>query len=210
MYILRHGKLLLPYQGHEDMPFAVFASLGRGDLDPVIDPVACRLLMRDLEGKIPFPLIRKMLVSPSQRSQSTGKFLAEYIATAYSNAVDVVVVPELREVYFDLERILSNTSGTKFDINELNNTVFQAMLNGNGADSVKEIYTRAQAAIQQLIANGTAIAITHDFFMRVLELCIRAHEAKREVTLEDLCSTQRNGYLRGFATDKTLKMLLSI
>ncbi len=48
---------------------------------------------------------------------------------------------------------------------------------------------------------GDTVFITHDFFMRVLELYIRRSGTLGKVHSEDLQNTQRNLYLQGFATE---------
>ncbi len=210
-FFIRHGKLLLPYKNHNEMPFEVLADLGSFKLDPSIDNEFTAAQMPQLANNVPFGNIEKIYASPSKRCQDTAQFIEKFILGNYKNKVDVVTSLGLGEIKFDLAKIYPHKDRENFDIESINDVVFGAMINSSeNCESADSAYKRIDYFLRSIGTNGSNLFITHDFIMRVIEIYIRNKgEASHVVTYEELKSTQRNLYLHGFVTDFTLSDFLS-
>ena len=128
--------------------------------------------------------------------------LAERIEEVSKEKIIPSVLPELKEVDFNLNLIYPRLPD-HIDIEAMNRDVFRAMLSGIGAESIQTVCGRVES-IFKFLGNGKPreiILVTHDFLMRVIEIYVRSGGPPSQITYEDLLRTNRNLYLRGFATD---------
>ncbi|MDE1925490.1 MAG: histidine phosphatase family protein [Patescibacteria group bacterium] len=210
---LRHGKLGLPYADHSEMPFNVFRDLGTGVLNTPINKDFAKQIIATLLKTPGFVDIQMICTSPSTRCVETAKLFALLVGIPEK---DIQLVPELSEVIFDLDKIDQNGSVSnaleRGDMGTINAAVFDAMLSGKGSEDVVAALGRVNTFLDELaVSHKNTLCITHDFLMRLIELRLRyAHFEATKVSLDDLNSTQRNGYLCGFSTNDSLNTFFYI
>ena len=131
--------------------------------------------------------------------------------------MESTILPSLKEIYFDLEKLSAVFDGQTMikerGIHGANSLVFKGMVSGVHCESVKEACERVDVLFEEIkkLGKGTHIFITHDFFMRVIEVYI--HRKGMEyypITVEELERTRRNTYLSGFSTNRELGDFTSI
>lgn len=198
IFFLRHGKLELPYRDHSEMPFSVLADLASEKLNPPIDAAFTHNILMEMAAKVPFEKIEKIYHSPSPRAADTAQLIQAYIKEKVAKEVLMQPLSDLKEISFDLRKIMPTTP-KKIDIKELNTRVLQAMAEDRADESLVGIQQRVHNVLEmiknQVERNDDVLFISHDFFMRFLEVALTSCE---------LHNTQRNTYLRGFATDSSL------
>lgn len=202
LFFIRHGKLDLPYENHAAMPHEVLTALGLKELDPSIEKKFInKQIGLFLKFNIPLASIQQIYTSPSKRCIETGDQLSSYIKRISCQQVKQQVDDNLREVYFELNKILSSQS-TSSGIDFLNNAILTAMSNANFCESIDSAVLRITSFFESYDFSKPTIIVAHDFIMRIIEIFIRKQGIfTQPITLGDLLSTQRNDYLRGFATD---------
>lgn len=205
LFFVRHGKLMLPYKDHSEMPLNVLADLASLKLNPPIDKDFASQQFPRLDAAIPFGNIEKIYNSPSLRCQETAKFLSQFISENHNRNIEPVTVEALKEIKFDLLKILPHGPDSTFDISLLNDIVFRSMAQGSEhCESAQSAYGRIGDFLKSSVGTETALFVTHDFIMRVIEVYIRNRgESNHEITYEELKNTKRNLYLQGFATDSS-------
>lgn len=206
LFFIRHGKLLLPYKNHSEMPFEVLDDLASFRLDPSIDKEFATTQIPQLERGIPFEKIEKLYASSSKRCQDTAQFIEEFILKNYRKDIDIVASLGLNEIKFDLAKIYPHKDNKNFDIESINDAVFRAMLNSSeNCESANSAYKRIDEFWRSIITKEPSLFVTHDFIMRIIEIYIRNRgEMRHVITYDELKNTQRNTYLRGFASDFAL------
>lgn len=209
LFFIRHGKLSSPYDDHAKMPFRVLADLASTKLNPSIDSNYIKKSIKNIEINIPLDKIEVIYASPSKRCQETAKLIKNCIAKNNKN-IPIIASLELKEVEFNLNKIYKDKK--EFRFNNLNKKVLESMATGTGTESLEKMQKRINKFIDKTKNdNNKALAITHDFIMRVIEVCAtRTPDKKRPVTLADLKKTQRNNYLNGFSVDKNFRKIKSI
>lgn len=212
LFFLRHGKLTLPYKDHSEMPMNVLADLASSKLNPPIDAEFALQQIPRLSAAIPFKDIGKIYNSPALRCRETAGFLSKFIFESYGRSIEPVTTEALREIKFDLSKILSQGDENTFNINSLNDSVFKAMTTDSEyCESVNSAYRRVDGFLKVSGSSEPTLFITHDFIMRVIEIYIRGkRERQSEMTYEGLKKTKRNLYLQGFATDPSFESFLAI
>lgn len=212
LFFIRHGKLLLPYKDHAEMPLDVLADLASSKLNPPIDVKFAEAKVPELSNVIPFKDISKIYASPSRRCQDTAQFISKFILENHGNEVEIVTAQALREVTFDLFKILPEGDRQNFDIASLNDTVFEAMTSNNAhCEYVASAYRRIHNFMESHVTEQPSLFITHDFIMRVIESYIKHKgDPSHKISYEELKTTQRNLYLSGFATNATLQSFSSL
>lgn len=212
LFFIRHGKLSLPYKSHNEMPFGVIADLASRKSDPSIDRLYFFKLIKNVSEYLPLNKITKIYASPSRRCCETASLISDIAKKNGINCAAVNVLPELKEVNFDLRKICSVSDEEHFDISKINDVVFEAMANGRHCENAAETYKRIDKIFSQIKETGSEekiLFITHDFFMRVIEIYIGNKGIKKDrITFEELRRTHRNGYLSGFAADREFLELL--
>lgn len=212
IYFIRHGKLLLPYKDHSQMPYGVIANLASEKLNPSIDNVFTKKLVKKNSTVLPFNKIKKIYTSPSKRCQETAKLISCFININLQKNISIKVIPTLKEIRFNLRKIYALPDKSHFDIEIINNNVFRSMLSGKNCENFSLSYNRVKTIFKMLMKNNNnkiSLIVTHDFFMRVIELYIK-NQGKNNIsiTFDDLKNTKRNSYLSGFATNSQLSSFL--
>lgn len=209
LFFIRHGKLLLSYKDHSEMPFEVLADLASLKLNPPIDKEFIESEMTKLSEIIPFNSIEKIYASPSKRCGDSANFVNNFIFENHGRKLNPITVQELSEVSFDLGKIYKRNK-ENFSIESVNDAVFGAMVSENkNCEPAASAYHRVDNLFGSIPKGSITLFITHDYIMRIFEVYIKNQgDARHNVTYEDLVSTGRNAYLRGFATDATLRRFL--
>jgi len=213
LYFIRHGKLLLPYKDHDEMPFEILADLAIEKLNPALNTRANKKLFPKIAKIIPFKDITHIYTGPSKRCRDSAKLISETILKQNKRTLPITVIRNLREVEFDLRKIYSKKIYRPGKIQNLNKLVLRTMLNGRHAESLAKTYQRADVIFKSIASfqknDKKLLFITNDFFMRVLELYIKKRGAKNiKIAPQDLLRTKRNTYFRGFATNYKLSAFL--
>jgi hypothetical protein len=79
------------------------------------------------------------------------------------------------------------------------------MISGENCETIFNAYKRIETLFTKIDKREKSLFITHDFFMRVIEIYIKDKKRKcSSITFNDLKNTKRNLYLHGFATDSSL------
>ena len=142
--------------------------------------------------------MQKIYHSPSPRATETAHLVQQYVKERTGKTIGTQPLPDLKEVSFDLHKIMPQVP-EKIDIMDLNRRVLRAMATDKADESLAGIQKRVHRVLEmiknQFAADRPALFISHDFFMRFLEVALTSCE------LDD---TRRNTYLRGFATDSHL------
>ena len=210
-YFVRHGKLNLPYKNHGEMPFEVLVDLASGKLSPPIDEKITRPLIERISMFVPFKRLEKIYTSPSRRCKETASLVSDYIEKKFQRRPRIIILQELKEIHFDLKKIYA-LPPKPISIEAINQSVFRAMLSGNGAKPIKEAYSRIRKIFSTLKREGTeeTMLITHDFLMRAIEIYSENGGVPKRTTHEDLLQTQRNSYLQGFAVQLSPRKFLPL
>lgn len=210
IYFIRHGKHLLPYRSHDEMPFNVLADLASGKLNPRVDVGITARLIANLANKIPLQRVDVVFCSPSKRCYETALLIADYCARVFQKKVQVSILAPLHEINFDLKRICTMTNFEHYDLGAINDSVFQAMASGKYCEHVSYAYKRISLIFDMLsqMPDAAPLFVTHDFFMRVIELFIRNHGKSKDIACIDLKNTKRNTYASGFLTNSDLSVFL--
>jgi hypothetical protein len=208
LFFIRHGKLLLPYRDHSEMPLKILADLAIEKLNPPIDKKSTKSLIIQISPVIPFKNLNKIYTSPSRRCQETTILIKNFMKQRFFKELTVIITPELKEIRFNLKKIYIPRNKECVDINTINEHVFKAMINGEHCESVCNAYKRIKALFTKINKNEKSLFVTHDFIMRVIEIYIKDQKRRcYSITFNDLKNTKRNLYLHGFATDSSLSTI---
>ena len=212
LFFIRHGKLLLPYKDHSEIPIEVLADLATLRLNPPIAKEFTKEQILQLAENIPLQDVRKIYASPSKRCQDTADLIGKYIVENHGRRVEIVTSSELREVYFELTKIYPLRGKRDFSIDSINDAVLQAMVNSNeNCESIHSAYKRIDDFFSSVIPKESSLFVTHDFLMRVIEIYIKHGRTPRHIiTYNELKNTQRNTYLHGFATNLAFDNFLAL
>lgn len=210
IYFIRHGKLLLPYKNHSDMPMHVLASLASKKIGPSIDSLFLKKNINKLSRLIPLNGLDIIYVSPSRRCKETAKFIKDYIERKNNKKVSVITFLEVKEVKFDLYKIYKNKK--EFNFKNLNDDVFRAMITGINSEPVKIVQARINKFMHKIKKNKNKkiLVISHDFVMRIIEIYIKNNGQKKDIAYADLKNTQKNDYLNGFSVDRNFRKITPV
>jgi broad specificity phosphatase PhoE len=106
LFFIRHGKLLLPYKDHSEMPFTALANLASGKIDPPIDKSFIKSLITQISSVIPFKNLKKIYTSPSRRCLETAMVVRDFINQKFHRKPKVIINQELKEIRFDLKKFV--------------------------------------------------------------------------------------------------------
>jgi broad specificity phosphatase PhoE len=205
IFFVRHGKLSLPFKDHSVIPFSVLATLGRNELEPPIDMEVTKSFAESFLKLVPQDEITKIFSSPSKRCQETATMIKDLLCKTEQRNIEIITVPEIREVFFDLDGLAKSFNySSSQGIDGVNTLVFQGMLAGKQAETFSDSFKRVTKFFDILKQEkvGTYIVVTHDFIMRVIEIFIKNKgQVTISIGLETLEGTKRNTYVRGFETD---------
>lgn len=206
---MRHGALDLPYPSYDEMPFAYLCALASGMIDPSIDEAFVRVALEKVFSDVVLTEPIRIFSSPARRCMDTSRILCDFLSEKLQRDFFVdAYLPEVSEARFDLKKLYIPEDG-RVNMSAVNAAVFEGFLAGECAESVTELCQRAERVLAQFSRGvGTAICVTHDFFMRFLELVIRqGGQCPQDISASILASTWRNGHCAGFMCEKDYKQL---
>lgn len=207
IYFIRHSKVDLPYENHSKMPYNVLKDLASGKLDPSIDGASTEIFLEATKN-IPLEKIDVIYFNnsgnQSVRSKDSALLAKKIIEEKFKKTVDLIGEPDLRELTFDLDKILPEEVFIKEGIKSLRSAVYEAVVNGGPIEQVKDLFARIDN-IKNVFSKHekddlNILVVSHDFFMRSIEIYLRKTNNYQEVSITDFESTDLNGYFEGFAT----------
>lgn len=204
LIFLRHGKLDLPYPSHDQMPYQLIVDIANRTIDPPLDLIDATERLESLKGSLGLQNIKQIFTSSFQRARDSGELMAKKIELLSGTQPAVQTLELLDEMRMNLLPIYPHDLDKPIDLKDLMRHIFEESLHGSHVESVAEMADRARRLFEYLKnENGTILCVTHDNFMRVIELYIRSQGTLEPatITIENLQQTQKNDYLRGFKTD---------
>ncbi|MBI2636818.1 MAG: histidine phosphatase family protein [Parcubacteria group bacterium] len=213
-YIIRHSKLDLPYKSHLEMPYEVLADLASGKLDPGIAPGSRDLFFEAAGSVLPLNQVGVIYYNnsgkQSRRSKESAELVQSIIKEKHARGVPLIGNPDIKEVDFDLIKILSKEEFEKHGMPAIRTALYRAEIEGKIVESVADMYARIERifkSIKQHESKGeTALVISHDFFMRVMEVYLTVTKDPDEVELRHLEATTLNTYFKGFGIPDDLQI----
>ncbi len=210
-FFIRHGQLVSPYLNHLKMDYDTLADLSTSRLNPSINSNARALFSQQTSG-IDFSQVKVIYYNDSGfqsvRSRESAELIQEVLQQKYRHKISLVGLRELREVQFDVRKLISKDEFKKAGMPAIRTALYAEQINGNkNTESINEMTKRIER-IRRVIskhADGDILFITHDFFMRVLEVFINRVEQLAGVTVADLERTELNYYFGGFRTDRKMR-----
>ncbi len=203
-FIVRHGKLFLPYKDHNEMPVSVLSDLANGKLNPPIDEEYSKSLVKKIISDFPEILSSKIIyASTIPRTGETAVLFQDEIERATGIRPPLEKFSELDEVSFDLVKLFTGGEG----IAAINSDVFRGMASGKHAEFYADTFVRVKSFFNKVaVTPGAKLVIAHDFIMRIIEIFIRNKgNIPPTIDLNSLEATKRNTYVRGFATDDSFE-----
>lgn len=193
MVFIRHGKVDLPYNSHDDMPFDVLNKLATQELDPNSDEVyfnSNKDYFRKLMVEHNFTHI---YYSSSNRCISLANYLKN--VPGY-NGVLFVRTPLIKEIKFNLD-IMSVDHGIR--LSDIRFKLFQGLLgNSSGVEDLLEVTNRLNLFYKSIPDSGNILILTHGFLM----MLIAATHSIKQLTEESIKLVPRFGYFNGFILKK--------
>lgn len=211
LFFIRHGQLVPPYLNHLTMDFKTLADLSTSTLNPGINKNAPELFSRQTEG-VDFSNVQLIYYNnsgfQSQRSLESAQLIQRLLQQKFSRNIQLVGLPELREVRFDVQRLMSYDDFKQNGMAALRSALYKEQVSGAGySESLDEIEKRIERIVSVIRQqkDGDVISVTHDFFMRVIEIYITRSKRLVGATVEDLERTGLNYYFGGFETDQGIR-----
>ena len=88
--------------------------------------------------------------------------------------------------------------------------LYHAIINQGPVEQIDHIYRRTTSVLKGLEMyrnkNQAVMLVSHDFYMRTVEIYLRKSKDYKEVTVDDLEKTPLNTYFKGFGTSYDLKL----
>lgn len=213
IYFIRHSKLDLPYKDHLEMPYEILDDLSTSRLDPSIAANSQELFIKAAK-KIPLKNINFLYFNnsdfQSRRSRDSVLLIAKVLQEKYKREIPIIGNPNLKEVNFSVQKILSRDRFLKKGMPAVRTALYQAMINNGPVEQIAEVYARIDSVFESLNKhqekNQTVLLVTHDFYMRVIEVYITKSKDYKEITVKDLENTTLNKYFKGFGVSYDLKL----
>lgn len=187
---IRHGQLAPPYHDYLKLSFQQLAELGRQDVDPPIDVNIFSYEGPNLDG------IDAVYRATSLRCHQTTQQL---VGDTYTGIIEER--KELNEVYFDLEKLLTEAEYIQHGFQRVRESIFDGIVRSKeGVDSVYSIIDTLKT-LRELLESSQSnniLCVTHGFLMRFLEVSFRYNKPLEKLTAEDLLSYTNYGYAKGF------------
>jgi len=204
---IRHGKLDLPYKNHSEIPLSVLTEIASRRMNPSIDTEFLNEKLPKL--KLVLKNIDKIVVSSQKRCVETGHIINKFIEQKTKNRIDFFVEDELKEVSFDIKKIINDLDYTP-NLQQLNHLVFEAICGlRKGAETSESVFNRVKKVLKRHNTNDKVILIiTHSFLLETLEMYINNRNVKNfSGSYEELLKSLKINYLSGFTTDDKLNII---
>ena len=118
--------------------------------------------------------------------------------------------PDLKEIDFSLKDILPKEKFLKQGMPAIRTALYNAIINQGPVEQIDHIYKRTKSVFKSLKKhqekNQTVFLVSHDFYMRAVEVYLKKSKNYRAVTADDLEKTVLNTYFKGFGTSYDLKL----
>lgn len=193
---LRHGKLELPYESHDDMPFNTLRALGDQTMDPPSDIGFLESQTNRLETLLHEFQFSAVFMSPSLRCSTLEQYL-------HSVAPEIPVAEKLdglREIWFDLNRLFPSRDASVKDIAP---KIITGLLTGDpGVEFVENVSHRLKDVINHAPSSGDVLILTHGFLMRFIISIEGYSDRPKELTQAGWEAIPKFGYLEGFCVEK--------
>ncbi len=206
-FFIRHGQLVEPYLNHLAMDYSTLSDLATSALDPSINKNALDLFNKQTSG-VDFSAVSQIYYNnsgfQSRRSLESAQIISKVFLHRYKKELVPVGLPELREVRFDVRQLVNEDDFKANGMPAIRTALYNSFVSGGSAESIVELDKRI-SVIKDIIINHvnkkeSALFVTHDFFMRVLEIYIKHPRRLRGVTVDDFEKTSLNSYFSGFFT----------
>lgn len=213
IYFIRHSKLNLPYKDHIEMPYEILDDLATSRLDPSISKNSKKLF---LEAKESLPLKDMDVIYfnnsnfQSERSRESAFLIGKVLKEKYNKEVPILGNPNLKEIDFSLKNILPKEKFLKQGMSAIRTALYNAIINQGSVEQMGHIYKRAENIFKSLKKHQekdqTVLLVSHDFYMRAVEVYLQKSKDSRKVAVDDLEKTTLNTYFKGFGTSYDLKL----
>ncbi|MDD5071841.1 MAG: phosphoglycerate mutase family protein [Patescibacteria group bacterium] len=213
IYFIRHGKLDLPYEDHLEMPYEILDNLATGRLDPSIAKGGKKLFLEAVK-KLPLKDLDVIYFNnsnfQSKRSKESAFLIGKILKEKYNKKVPILGNPNLKEIDFSLKDILPKEKFLRQGMPAVRTALYNAIINQGPVEEIDRIYQRTENIFRSLKKhqnkNQTVILVSHDFYMRTIEVYLQKSKDYRKVTISDLEKTTLNTYFKGFAISYDLKL----
>ncbi len=213
-FFIRHGQLVAPYLNHLTMDYRTLTDLSLGSLDPSINHNASELFVRQT-ANVDLAQVHTVYYNSSgissARSLESARCIVDSLKQRYGEAVQLYGLPDIREVRFDVSGLVSEPEFNKHGMAAIRSALYRAVIHGGAAEPLAEVAGRIrilQGVVEEHARKGESVLfVTHDFFMRFLEVYITRRERLDGVSVEDLERTGLNYYFAGFTGDSSLRTL---
>lgn len=213
IYFIRHGKLNLPYKNHLKMPYKVLNDLAIGRLDPSIAKNSKKLFL-DATEKLPLTNIDIIYFNnssfQSKRSKESAFLIGEILKERYNKKVPILGSPNLKEIDFSLKDLLSKKKFLGHGMPAVRTALYGAIINRGPVEQIDHIYQRAENLFKSLKKyqkkDQTVLLVSHDFYMRIVEVYLQKSKDGGKVTVDDLEKTVLNIYFKGFGVSYDLRL----
>src|SRR3989338_10688290 len=213
IYFIRHSKLDLPYENHLKMPYEILDDLATSRRDPSIAKNSKKLFLKAAEG---LPLKDLVVIyfnnsnSQSKRSKESAFLIGRILKEKYHKRVPILGNPNLKEIDFSLRDILPKKKFLTRGMPAVRTALYHAIINQGPVEQIDHIYRRTTSVLKGLEMyrnkNQAVMLVSHDFYMRTVEIYLRKSKDYKEVTVDDLEKTPLNTYFKGFGTSYDLKL----
>jgi len=213
VYFIRHGKLDLPYKDHLGMPYEVLDDLATSQLDPSISPRS-KALFLEAAGNLPLDSFKAIYYNnsglQSNRSKESAVIIKRVIKDKAGKDLSLFGNPDLKEIDFSLKKILPDKQEfLQKGMPAIRTALYNAEVNNGPVEQTKDIFARIDRIFFSLEnhkqKDESVLLVSHDFFMRVVEVYIRKSQDYRKIRVQDLEETTLNKYFKGFGVPYDLK-----
>ncbi len=188
------------------MPYEVLTDLSSGTLDPGIAPESKELFFEAAGAALPLDAIDVIYYNnsgkQSRRSKESAELVQSIIKEKHAHDVPLIGNPDVKEVDFDLQKILPKEEFEKHGMPAIRTALYEAEIEGKVVESISDMYARIERIFKLMqshdLKGETVLIVSHDFFMRVVEVYLTATKNPDEVKLEHLEATTLNTYFQGF------------
>lgn len=188
---LRHGSLLPPFDDYSSLSLNELTRLARQEVDPSIDPSKTHKRFSDLDF-----LEKKydaLFVSYSRRTHETANELSKKLDLSRP-----IELKELSEVLFDPSQLVTEQEYKEKKLTIIRERLFESLAKDSNIEPGKKVAERLMSLdrILHLSDAGSALVITHGFFMRYLDIFYR--QKSRNFNEEALNQAVNYEYASGF------------
>ncbi|HBZ36386.1 MAG TPA: hypothetical protein DEO26_01505 [Candidatus Veblenbacteria bacterium] len=196
------------------MDYKTLTELSLGILDPGINANAPQLFEQRTSG-VDFSQVKTIYYNnsgkSSTRSLESAKCIIDNLEKRFGKSIRLLGMPEIGEVFFDVSGLISQEEFNQHGMALIRTALYRASISGGVAEPMVQIAERIKI-IHKIIEerskkNESVLFVTHDFFMRFIEVYITREQRLDNVTVEDIEHTSLNSYFCGFRTDSALRIL---